>query len=867
MHKESRELHCDILAPCDVVVLLDGTPTPVCDAIYNDDSLKTVNFRLLAFAPEELANPTSVRGRIQQAIASIAAGTFDAMFSQAASLSGEGGTTRLTAAANIRNASIAHLQHLLDDESALSGMIQLAKDEVIRATERGFKTITATDRENAANYLTSSRSPLTTSMDHLFTAERIPFLQVAPNDHAYAALCDKHRGILRPSDAAHVYLSQDILNYKQNATNILPLTFSQVVFDQLTSRKLGLLAEGEIDAIGGNDPTKVRYATDKKRREVSSYNKSASSPILMFPDAMQTARRNAMSPGLVLETTGSTSRLAELHHLHTYYTDEAQKKIIRNRFDQASDHYANVMHTLDERISERLEAARLPSDTSLNGRSSDVAPLTSEEAILRADRFARSSLPEHYRLRSYLQPTTDHAIALRLTNDAGETVERTIRLAEPDTERALDIKRRVQAHLLDLPGIVPYRGPMKEGKHHVAVDEFIPSPGADARIGARYGEYRLILDWPNRSEEITIPLGVQYAAENHAEAVQRAEYVRQLIDTVRQDHPGHEHLPITKRDIIDHLRQHVERIGGKWDERERKEIDDFPHTMKFPFSDRASKQESWLEIGTLYADGDPNYTWVLPIHVVVNGQRLANASTCVNLHVRDRDAAEHRAIETVNCMMQQLGNLPHNAQWCVDPERSTHLASLTESARKASPHLIDTNILKDFQNELRSPFQKDLSVQAVGTPVEKGGRLSFSLGVFRGGADGLREPVLRKTGDDKLPPESVVQNFSIAKEQAQGIMPFADAVNRTFREVIAEEYDPRSSRNYDSEHLRKLKAPRPFNPGFAPKVFDRAITTHIARFGDIEAIDLHAQRSGTMRQHGGFANIVSQSATRPSFPN
>ncbi len=870
MDQEPKSLQSDILAPDDVVVLLDGTPKVVADSIRNDDSLKTLNYRLFSVKPTELNDNAKVREIIQHNLTSIESGKFDSMFSQAATLAPEPGTDRLKTAASIRDRALLQLQGLLNDQQAFDQLISQGKKAVADIRAAGIQATPTEQYEKAAKMLGRDNSPVTPSMERLFVAERTPFVIFSS---ANAATYDTHTdndGLLRPSDAAHLFLPSELLDYKPNKNFKAPLALAQIIFDQLTSQRLGILLDDEIPKIPDTDHTKMRYAIDRKRKEIEKHNKSASTPILMFPDSVTTARLNANNPGDFIENDSNTSQLAELHHLLTYYTDASDKTKIRDRFDQAQNYYSKVMHTLDDRIDTRLKAASLPRHITVDAVDDEHrpnnTPLTQEQAIASADRFARANLPAHYKLRSYLQPTPDHRIALKLTNDAGDTVEKVIAIGEPNAERALDIKRRVQAHLLDIPGIVPYRSPRKEGRTHVGLDEFIPSPPPHSRITPKYGEYRLKLEWREPREEITIPLGLQYSADNHDEAVRRAEAVTESLNQARQPCNGHTHLPVTKRDVIDQLHHHVSHQGGKWDERTLGEIEQFPAMLRFPFAERGHQQDSWLQVEEMRTDGDPNYTWVLPINVVVNGQRIANASTHVNLHVRDRHAAEDRAIETVNRLMEQINALPRHAQWAIDPERPTHLLELTEAARNATPHLIDTNRLTDMQNELRSPFQKDLTIQAVGEPTEKDGKVHFTLGIVRGREHDVAEPVLSKTTDN-VPPASVQRRFAIQAEHRDQIPRFVEAINHTFREVVKEEYDPRSASNYDAEHLRKLKAPRQFRPSFAPNVFDRAIETHLPAFTEVTNLDAHVHRARASRPQAGFTGRVNQADNGPVLPD
>jgi len=846
--QEQKPLRCDILVPDDVVVLLDNSVKTVARAVHPTDPLQTYQYRLLALRPADLESPDKAREKIRFAITAIESGTFDAMFVNAARLQHPQVISAQGQAISLREHSLTHLRQLLEDQASLTNVLREGKRAVDADRVIGVHATDEAQIEQVAAYLSRSNSPITAQMDRLFTAERVPIML---HDNANSAAMRRvpgQDGPLRKDVGAHIYLSPILPNAASRDYHILSLQFNTVLFDELTSKQLGILRDEDITRASGTELSRVRYYLDRKRQDIGRYNKSSGKLIAMFPDSLEMAKRKAQSTSAARNTVNyddATATFAEAHHLLTFYQDQADQSRIRDRFDTVVEFHDKAMQELDRRIDERLRGAVLPPPIPPQAIASTEVdtgqPLDAAEAIRRANSFATKQLPSHYKLRSYLVPTKDHRIVIKLTNDAGDTVERPIKISQPNAETALDIKRRVQAHLLDMPGIVPYRGPRKEGSYHVNLDELIPASAERHRISPRYGEYRLKIDWRDRNEEISIPLGVQYAAENRDEANERAQFVLRQLANARLENPERSHLPLTKRDLIDQLREHVQQRGGQWDERTHGEIDGFPVALRFPFSRPGMQQESWLQIDDLKTDGDPNYTWVLPVNVVVNGTRLANASTHINLHVRDRKTAEERAIGAVNHMMRTVSNLPANAEWAIDPERPNYLLDLTEAARNAAPHLIDTNRLTDIQNELRSPFQKDLRVQLVGEPVVADGMQTFTLGIARGGDQGLAEPVLANTGRGE-PPSSVQRRFSVPVSRASDIPAFADAVNRTFREVISEEYDPRSSLNYDAENLRKLKTPRPFRPSFAPNVLDRAIDTHLPNHPEMTALDVHASR-------------------------
>ncbi len=854
MDQRPKTLQSDILAPDDVVVLIDGNVKTVAQSylVYDDDL--TCNFRLLSLRPEELGNHDHVKQKILATIDQIAAGGHDALFVRAATLNNNEESAGL-----IRDTILDSLHQIATDETRLGEFIESAKKSLKETYDSGIYPTDSKAIEDLRSHLIRSGGMLPEVVDRLYHAEGVPF--VVMSDHN-VTIMDKRKPVGILNEPAHLISIPDeksSLSDEGQRTRHLSLINAMTLLG-LTDKRRNIFSDKDIKSIPGMDYSRVKYYMERKRGDVQRHNRTGK-PIYMLPaeSVASSQRLNGLLDYDHKDHYDEIGTFKEAHFLLNYYQEEPQKSKLRERFDPVVEYHDAVMGKITQNAEERLQALRIPPRVTVEREQEEQhpkTPLTADEAIARADRFARSTLPGHYKLRSYLQPTSDHRIALKLTDDAGDTVEKVITLAEPNAERALDIKRRVQAHLMDIPGVVPYRGPSKEGSYHVAMDELVPTAPPRSRVSPKYGEYRVKLDWRDPNEEMSIPLGVQHSEANHDEALRRAEEVSKQLNEARQANAGHTHLPLTKRDIIDHLRQHVQQQGGRWDERTFGEIDQFPTMLRFPFAQRGHQQDSWLQIEELRTDGDPNYTWILPINVVVNGQRLANASTHVNLHVRDRHAAEERAIETVNRLMQQINALPPQSQWAIDPERPTHLLELSEPARNASPNLIDKNRLTDLQNELRSPFQKDLTIQAVGEPTEQDGLIHFSLAIVRGREHGVTEPVLAKRGDD-APPVSVLRRFAVPVAHREDIPRFVEVVNNTFRNVIGEEYDPRSARNYDAEQLRKLKTPKPFNPNYAPNVFDRAIETHLPNFTEVSNLDEHVRRARSERPEVGFAGRVN----------
>ncbi len=843
----------DVIAPDDVVVLLDGSVTNAMQAMHTSQRIHLLNFRLLSLRPSELDDSSRVTDKISRAISEIQSGGYDAMFTRAAAVH-PSATTPIA----LRDQAISTLRRLGEDRGAVESLITDGKQAVQGAHDRGIKPTEDAHIQAFRDILNHNGELFPSSMDRILSSERIPFLFTTGTN---PSTLERAGCLQKPSDldqASLILLPGPLSKVSQSQGKSDLLTFSKMTLDSLEIPPLKILSNSELTSLPGTDFTKVKYYMERKRGEVKKYNKDGRT-IYMFPteNEMVDARKSgkiisAVAPNLfhdALATLSETNYLLEAHH------DEPERSKIRDRFDTNIQFRDAALELLTRKVESHLQGVRLP-PPDLNkhpdesDREESRAPISADAAIARADKFARSQLPSHYRLRSLFQASPNHPIVLKLTDDNGHTAESTITTFEPDASRALDIKRQVQSHLIDIPGIVPYRGPMKEASYNVGLDELIPSAPCRERILPKYGEYRLKLAWTEPREEMSISLGLNYSADNQQEAERRAAFVHAQLEQAGQPSRQGICLPITKRDLIDGLRNHVVAQRGRWEELTHGRIDQFPASLRLPFAAKGHDQDSWLQIEAMKTDGNPNLTWVLPMHVIVNGQKLANASTHINLHVRDRAVAEERAIDTVNRALALMNNLPPLAQWAVNADHPDRLQNLSEAARSAAPHLLDTNRLTDIQNELRSLYQKDLTVQVIGKPQEHNGKVDFTVGIFRGVDHGLMEPVLEQRDTD-TPPTAIQRRFSIPANEVEQIGRFEQAVNKTFREVIGEEYDPRSSRNFDREQLRKLKTPRSFKPDFAPMVLDDAIGSQLRAFQGIKPVDPSSYRVRSRRSNRG----------------
>ena len=140
MVQESRSLQTDVLAPDDVLVLLDGSVNTVARSIRSPQELHTLNYRLFSLRPDELEDTSRAKVKIAAAISAIEAGSFDAMSTRAAAVQRNGEEVG-PEPHELRDEALKQLQKLLGNDQTIRSVLEKGKVAVQQTRAKGILPI------------------------------------------------------------------------------------------------------------------------------------------------------------------------------------------------------------------------------------------------------------------------------------------------------------------------------------------------------------------------------------------------------------------------------------------------------------------------------------------------------------------------------------------------------------------------------------------------------------------------------------------------------------------------------------------------------------------------------------------------------
>lgn len=208
-----------------------------------------------------------------------------------------------------------------------------------------------------------------------------------------------------------------------------------------------------------------------------------------------------------------------------------------------------------------------------------------------------------------------------LSNYNHEYASRGIELGLDD---AIDLKIAVQSRILNQEGIEPLRTGRKRGHVSVGMDDAMPFFSFDplkrktkvSPIGD--GVYTLEINAPDRKHSkiihASIPLGLNDDDGNILEARERERVVMDFIESHGKDEKW-----VTKKDVIDILKQHVQQEGKSWISRESIPLQGFAEPQIIHIVGGNKPQKITLAPITLTMDaGGPNPSWGAKIEFKTN---------------------------------------------------------------------------------------------------------------------------------------------------------------------------------------------------------------------------------------------------------
>jgi hypothetical protein len=438
----------------------------------------------------------------------------------------------------------------------------------------------------------------------------------------------------------------------------------------------------------------------------------------------------------------------------------------------------------------------------------------------RAEEFVGEKLkdqPPYNMFRCNLDMRPGHAVTLHLSrwvNGGGhrrvETCSDTILLNEPSLERALEMKKRLQSHVLNTMPVTEHRR-LHEG-HYITTDaDFLPSTapipdpnraepdGRAGRIIKRGGVHALKLIFPDNTAaagesprvEAEIPLGVRQGGD-FEEANRRRIMVLDHLDQVR-----HHKRRVTSQDVRVWLQNEIVR-GGKtrWEQAESIDLRDRPSVqndiaVQFP---GPAGEATTLHVDTPKLEGTPNAFWTVPVSIRLNGKEMVK--TTVNTHIRDADMALERINEITSHFKTELER--HAA---ANPGSHWQLGADGRLMQFNEEHLqknrnVDWTRLDRIKDQLG--YVRQLSVR-ISPPQEANAKgPDFTLNVQRAdGSDFLRD-LPGHRGGAPLTREIAIGASMNAADKAAVAEKFREAVHASFTEAVNEAYRPQRDPAFES---------------------------------------------------------------------
>ena len=504
-------------------------------------------------------------------------------------------------------------------------------------------------------------------------------------------------------------------------------------------------------------------------------------------------------------------------------------------------------------ISEEPTAPQPPAPPATPPRRPGMASLMSdtddanwERIVSRADAFVSEHLkdtPPYNLFRCQLDMQPGHAVTLHLSRwlDSAhhtnvETISDTVLLNTPSTDRALEIKKRLQSHIFNKHEVMEHRR-LHAGFYMGDDDSFLPDvppvpdpnqPHPDGRAGRiikRSGIYalRLTFDHPDPQTqapahtETEIPLGVRQSADP-AEAERRRDlvlaHIQVTYDTGRR---------ITPQDLRIRLKGAVTNYGRneeQWQLAETIDLNQHPEInrkidVNFPSPQHGEATSFYVENPKL--EGTPNAFWTIPISIRLDGKEFV--STSINTHVQDAQVATARINEITEHLKNSLETYAkeHPAAKWYRPE-GTKLKQLDPGQGEACPD-IDWTRLNHMKNELG--YVRQLAVRVSEINVTPCGP-RFNLTVQRAdGSDFLEE----QGRTQKAVPIRRTFTLPEGNEAAtqEKVEQFRAAVNAKFSGLVDEAYSPTRDAAFEPEAgATALKAVQQYNSRSIVNMFDGA---------------------------------------------
>jgi hypothetical protein len=505
-----------------------------------------------------------------------------------------------------------------------------------------------------------------------------------------------------------------------------------------------------------------------------------------------------------------------------------------------------INNTAAEAVEESFKAVGRPIPQSMRTslallRKEPENPIP-EHITERVNKFVKqciTSAPPYNMFRCNLGMQPGHTVTLNFSRWARnaneqqrvETVSDTIFLNEPNVEKALDMKKRIQSNVLNMQSIIEHRY-LHEGRF-IREDEILPAsepildphqPNPDKRPGRvmiRGGLYILRLTFPKTEPRepypyVEIPLGVQQA-DDSTKADNRRKQVLNYLEGAYA-----EHRRVTMQDIRVQLEQNVIHDNGSWERPATINLRQYPYVDRdvfVPFPN-GSEEGTTLKVGNPELKGSPNSFWTIPIAINSGGKRITEIT--FNTHVQDAYIAMGYIEKITSHIKEELethGQKFPKSKWYLNEEnRLTHIAA----EEIVGNHNMDKTLLHHIKNKMG--FVRNLAIheKVNGYDGNAEDKNKFTIIVER--ADGS---LFREKKEGELHPVAIEREFLIHQMPDDEINKqekcdrFREHIHAVFAELLKDAYDPVLDREEPSDEPGR-KAMQLYNAQTITNRFDAA---------------------------------------------
>jgi hypothetical protein len=542
------------------------------------------------------------------------------------------------------------------------------------------------------------------------------------------------------------------------------------------------------------------------------------------------------------KNVSDTNGRQRISYFHGIWNNSGLKDKARKDFPLLLQTYNRFMNGVEKVIDAyfpyiveqpTLEEARLNKDDDLRNLVENVEKLL-EQPLNETppfDRFKASLVP---------QPPK-HPIKITLGNAEGEVREVLIATNEPYYDRAIELKQGLQSHFLSKPNILAFRSVTKGGERSFLMDDPLPSIKPDSHnLYYTAGFYGLKVNYSEGEEKysVSFPIGLMDKKENTEQAEKRAEIILEHLEQSRTEVPP---IYITKSDTMEHLINELEErsLPTKWEKRERIKVGGFEERTDINFPPIGNQETKLAPVIITFEDGGINPTWRLDTAIEVDGVTVKDITT--NLHIRNGEAAEERAVEIVKDVianLERLGEANPEITWSTERNGTLTGRHVDMNLNKT---MASSEVLQMVIDNSRN-YKSDLSARLISSE-QKDNKITFKVGAFRGNLHSLNEQV-------NYPKDRPIEmTFTIDASNKEQIGTFVSRIDKTFRAAAEEKYSSKIVMQ-ESGEIDKAKAPAGYSPITANNMLKDSIKTHLEDFPAIQ------------ESVGSFASKVERKNTR-----